>query len=83
MKHRLCRCVMYGTVVFGIVLAGTPLLISNLHYAQTAFLVIGAVLSAIGIVFGLIFLRCNYCGKHLPFRGFSPDYCRHCGEKLD
>ena len=83
MNHRLCRIIMYGIIILGIVLAGTPLLISNLHGNQTVFLLSGTLMSTIGIVFGLIFLRCMYCGKLLPLRGFSPAYCRHCGEKPD
>ena len=83
MNHRRCRCIMYGTITVGIVLAGIPLLIADLQDSQTVFLISGAALSTIGIVFGLIFLRCKHCKQLLPLREFPPDYCQHCGEKLD
>ena len=83
MNHRLCRGIMYGNIMAGIILAGIPLLIPKLRHNQTVFLASGASLSTIGIAFGLIFLRCTYCGKLLPLRGFPPDYCHHCSRKPD
>ena len=83
MNHRLCRKLMYGMILLGISVAGMPLLISELRFFQMGLLVSGALLSMCGIILGLIFLRCLYCQRLLNLRGFSPDYCPHCGEPLD
>lgn len=29
------------------------------------------------------FCRCPHCGGAFDFRGKLPDYCPHCGEKLE
>ena len=30
-----------------------------------------------------IFFRCPKCDKHWYIRGGIPDYCPHCGEKVE
>jgi|BioPla2DNA2_1021312.scaffolds.fasta_scaffold18512_4 rRNA maturation endonuclease Nob1 len=82
-SHRTYRKLMYVLIVVGITVAGIPLLISNLLFIQKILLIIGILLAVLGVTIGLVFLRCPYCGNRLNIRGFSPDFCPHCGEKLD
>ena len=36
----------------------------------------------IGFIVAFCFIRCPYCRGALDWRGFSPDYCQHCGKKI-
>ena len=36
-----------------------------------------------GIILKLKFYRCPYCKDGLPIRSAVPDYCPHCGDKLN
>ena len=67
----LSKLIILGIISTGIALAGLPLIIR-----------IGGAISAAGIIFGIIFVRCPYCGKALSIKGFVIKYCPHCGEKL-
>lgn len=82
-SHRTYRKLMYVLIVFGITVAGLPLLISNLLFIQKILLIIGTLLAVLGVTIGIVFLHCPYCGNRLNIRGLSPELCPHCGEKLD
>ncbi|MBQ8144992.1 MAG: hypothetical protein IJ042_09415 [Butyricicoccus sp.] len=44
---------------------------------------VGWVLFVIGLVIEDRFWRCPFCGKRLPGRGGSLDFCSACGAKLE
>lgn len=44
----------------------------------------GVILACMGFLFFLIFWRCPFCHKHLPFQGMmGMENCPYCGNKLD
>ncbi|MGM9631215.1 hypothetical protein [Butyricicoccus sp.] len=82
MKHpNRCRWIMKAIIVAGIALAGLSGIVSGVEPIHPMF-VLGAVLALGGVVFGVITVRCPFCGHSLDMHGFRTDYCPHCGEKL-
>ena len=72
-----CFCVG-GLVVF--------LLNYVLARESIALLLIALFLMLSGLIYGLIFMRCPYCGHSLINYGRYrklPDYCADCGHKID
>lgn len=45
--------------------------------------VVGLLLMIIGLVIEDRFWRCPFCGKRLPTRGGSLEFCSACGAKLE
>lgn len=83
MKHpNRCRWVMMATIIAGIALAGLSGIVSGAEPIHPMF-VLGAVLALGGVVFGVITVRCPFCGHSLDLHGFGTEYCSYCGEKLD
>ena len=78
----LSKLIILGIISTGIALAGLPLIIQSFSKFYMKFIYIGGAISAAGIIFGIIFVRCPYCGKALSIKGFVIKYCPHCGEKL-
>lgn len=46
--------------------------------------IVGIIIACTGFLFFLIFWRCPFCHKHLPFHGMAGMVsCPYCGNKLD
>lgn len=72
------RLITHGMIFLGILTAFVLyLLIENI---LACFL--GGILSFLGIAWGWVTLRCPFCRRHLPIKGFMIEHCPHCGEKL-
>ena len=67
-------------VVGLILLTVSALLDFNIPFLGIA----GIIIACIGFLFFLIFWRCPFCRKHLPFHGMiGMVNCPYCGNKLD
>lgn len=62
-SHRTYRKLMYVLIVFGITLAGLPLLISNLLFIQKILLIIGTLLAVLGVTIGIVFFTLSLLWK--------------------
>ena len=49
---------------------------------QKIIMGVGMAIYIIGFIVAFCFIRCPYCRGALDWRGFSPDYCQHCGKKI-
>ena len=50
---------------------------------QMVLYVLGFLLFVIGLAIEYRFWRCPFCGKQLPMRGGSLEFCSACGAKLE
>ena len=68
-------------IVVGLLLMGIPLLIDII---VPPVMIAGLIITCIGFIYFLIFWRCPFCRKQLPFQGmFGMEYCPYCGNKID
>lgn len=66
-----------GVVALVCVIAGLYLFFPRLM----VLLWIGFALLVVGIIWGLVFIRCPHCGRGLFPRSVTP-YCPYCGEQV-
>lgn len=81
MDHRKGRkiywlCLLIGSIVMVLTALATDEILQKI--------IIGAGVGVwiIGFIVAFCFIRCPYCRGALDWRGFSPDYCPHCGKKI-
>ena len=72
------RLVTHGIIVLGVLTAFGLCL--RIEHAPACF--IGGAISVFGFLWGWFTLRCPFCRRHLPIRGFSMTCCPYCGEEL-
>lgn len=63
-----------GCLIFGIICCLT----GRIHPTS----VIGLILSAAGIIVGVVKIRCPFCRKYLGIF-YSGDFCPYCGSEVD
>lgn len=73
------RLISQGLVAFGMILGGILALIGI--GADTACM-IGGGISAVGIIYSCIALKCPFCHSRISLIGFYIDHCPECGEKF-
>lgn len=78
-KPSTLKRIMYAIIMIGIIVS---IVAASLYGIKTLFF-IGSIISFSGIIFGLIFVRCEFCKHLLPLRGIIPHYCPYCGERTD
>lgn len=76
MDHRKSMALFW--VLFA---AGVAIGLLSLILDSFGLMIACMVLMIAGVIQYMIFYRCPSCGRHLG-RGFPPNYCSHCGEKL-
>jgi DNA-directed RNA polymerase subunit RPC12/RpoP len=69
--------------ICGVVLMMLPSLMQWNGVIWTVLSGVGWVLFVIGLIIEYRFWRCPYCGKQLPMRGGSLEFCSACGAKLE
>ena len=73
--------ITHGLIIIGIVLAGFSMFTNE--SIQYYILGIGTVTSIIGILYGIIMVRCPFCHHALPLIGTGEHCCPNCGEILE
>ena len=83
MKHpNRNRIISYLLMILGIAIAGISAIIRGVEPLHTMFY-IGAALAVIGIIYGLVSVRCPYCKRLLHLRGIMPEkVCPYCGKTI-
>ena len=68
-------------IVVGLLLLTTTLLTD---IVVPLLSIAGVIITCIGFIYFLIFWRCPFCRKHLPFHGMiGMVNCPYCGNKID
>lgn len=76
------RKIMFFIMVGGIVLAGISGVIWGVEPVHPGF-VLGAVIAFGGLIYGIIKVRCPFCGGKLRMVGLKNDeFCPNCGRKF-
>lgn len=78
----LCRIISHLITILGLIIAMISSAVLGIEPLPILFY-IGTTISFAGIIFGIITVRCPFCGKGLRLIGLRTDYCEHCGQKLD
>ncbi len=78
--HKLCRKLMWGMLLLGMLFCAIPAVIFPSIYLY--FINAGAIIMGLSIILAILYLRCPYCRGALNIRGLPPDYCPHCGKKI-
>ncbi len=80
MNYRLSRKLFWILFLLGLIIMFIASFVSEEKRMIVCY-ISGAVM-ALGVMIELIWYRCPKCKSSLPSRGFAPDYCPRCGEKL-
>lgn len=76
------------TIFISLFLLGVLVLFFGLIIEDSKLVIIitriGLALIAIGYLIFIIFWKCPFCQKHLPYQDFwKIKHCPHCGNKID
>ena len=81
MDHRKARKIYWLFLAIGSIVMVLGALVPD-ETLQKIIIGLGVVVFMIGFILALCFIRCPYCRGLLNLKGFSPDYCPHCGKKI-
>jgi len=86
MKIKTIRCITYCTFILGALIMLLAIALPVLSDYLVAFMYIGGTIGVLGMVFCLLFLRCQPCPGCRDFmiiQGFSSIYCPCCNERFN
>ena len=81
MDHRKARKIYWLCLLIGSIVIVLGALVPD-EILQKIIMGVGMAIYIIGFIVAFCFIRCPYCRGALDWRGFSPDYCQHCGKKI-
>lgn len=81
MDHRKVRKIYWLFLLAGSIVMVLCALTTD-ERLQKIIIGAGIVIWIIGFILAFCFIRCPYCKGPLDWRGFSPDYCPHCGKRI-
>lgn len=81
MDHRKARKIYWLCLLIGSIVMVLGALAPD-ETLQKIIIGAGIAVWIIGFIVAFCFIRCPYCRGPLDLRGFSPDYCPHCGKKI-
>lgn len=81
MDHRKARKIYWLFLAIGSIVMVLGALAPD-ETLQKIIIGAGLAICTIGLIVAFCFIRCPYCRGGLNWRGFSPDFCPHCGKKI-
>lgn len=76
MRILTAKCIYFVALALAIILGFAGAF--DVNYVMMG---VGAVVGLAGLIVWIIYGRCPKCGQHLGRR--LPEYCSHCGERIE
>lgn len=81
-NYKKAKIIMWILMAVGFLIVGIPLIINPNSQDFTCVYIGGAVIF-LGLIVGIIFVRCPHCGRGLNLNFTWYNYCPYCGKDMD